>query len=349
MAAHYPAAVQSRALRVSVPDFRDELVGVRFVSDGTKRDPVAFERHDDRWELVLPAPPVARVEYLLELETVAGSRELVLDPGNPQRVAGPFGEKSVVELPGYSAPDWLADDAVAGEVEPLRLRSRALRAELDGLLWHAPGTDRAERLPLLLAHDGPEYAEYSSLTRYLDVATARGELPPLRAALLAPVDRNETYSASARHTSALSRDLLPALRARVPTTGVVGMGASLGALALLHAHRARPELFAGLFLQSGSFFQRRLDPAERGFARFDRITRFVRRVVTCEGWEHPIPVTLTCGTGEENLANNRALAEALRRQGYAVELVEHTDAHNWVSWRDVLEPHLARLVTRAVG
>lgn len=340
---------EQRGIRFRLSDPDHELAAVRLVSDGTKREPPAFRRRGERWELWLPAPRLDRLEYLLEIEAPDGSSAYLLDPGNPLRASGPFGDKSVLELDGYERPAWLELEAPAGEVEQLRLPSRALRAELDGLLWAPPGCDPGEPLPLLLAHDGPEYAEYSALTRYLDVATARGELPRLRAALLAPVDRNETYSASARYTSALSRDLVPALQERVPTTQLVGMGASLGALALLHAHRARPETFAGLFLQSGSFFQRRLDPAERGFARFDRISRFVRRVVACERWERPVPVTITCGTGEENLANNRALAEALGRQGYAVELVEHADAHNWVSWRDVLDPHLARLVSRAVA
>jgi enterochelin esterase-like enzyme len=359
----YPAPVQTGAVHEGAPQGRSDggrairfrlsdpdraLAAVRLVSDGTKRHPPEFRRRGSRWELWLPQPPLDRLEYLFEIEAHGGSRALVLDPETPLRAPGPFGDKSVVELDGYRAPGWLHDEAPYGDVEELRLLSRALRAELDGLLWHPPGRDRGEPLPLLVAHDGPEYAQYSALTRYLDVATDRGDLPPLRAALLAPVDRNETYAASARYTAALSRDLLPALRERVPATGLVGMGASLGALALLHAQRARPETFAGLFLQSGSFFQRRLDRAERGFPRFERIVRFVGRVLACEAWEHPIPVTLTCGTGEENLGNNRALAESLDRQGYAVELVEHRDAHNWVAWRDVLDPHLARLVERAI-
>jgi enterochelin esterase-like enzyme len=322
---------------------------VRLVSDGTKRHPPEFRRRGARWELWLPEPPLARLEYLLEVETDDGSRALFVDPENPLRAPGPFGDKSVVELAGYRLPDWLAEGAPAGEVEPLELPSRALRGAVSGLLWHPPGSDRHQPLPLLVAHDGVEYAEYSGLVRYLDVATGRGDLPPLRAALLAPLDRNETYSASARYASAFARDLEPELRQRVPTTRLAGMGASLGALALLHVHRARPETFAGLFLQSGSFFQRRLDRAERGFPRFERIARFVRRVHVCERWEDPIPVTVTCGTGEENLSNNRALAAALERQDYPVELVEHPDAHNWVAWRDVFSPHLARFVARALS
>ena len=83
--------------------------------------------------------------------------------------------------------------------------------------------------------------------------------------------------------------------------------------------------------------------------RFARITRFVSRVFGGRREIERIPVTLTCGTGEENLGNNRAVAGALQRQGWHAALVEHPDAHNWVSWRDSLHPHLAELLLRAAG
>ena len=59
-----------------------------------------------------------------------------------------------------------------------------------------------------------------------------------------------------------------------------------------------------------------------------------------------IPVTLTCGAVDENLANNRAVASALDRQGYDVGLVVNRDAHNYVGWRDIFDPHLVDLLAR---
>jgi enterochelin esterase family protein len=47
---------------------------------------------------------------------------------------------------------------------------------------------------------------------------------------------------------------------------------------------------------------------------------------------------------EENLANNQAVAAALARQGYDVRLDVVPDAHNWVAWRDALDPHLGELL-----
>ena len=144
---------------------------------------------------------------------------------------------------------------------------------------------------MLVAHDGPEYAEHSSLLTLL------AGLPPLRATLIGPVDRNETYSASARYARALADEILPALP---PAPVRIGLGASLGALALFHAHRRYPDSFDALFLQSGSFF-RRAESYERNFPRYERIARFVGGIHRNRP-VRAIPVVLGCGTVEENLA-----------------------------------------------
>jgi len=60
----------------------------------------------------------------------------------------------------------------------------------------------------------------------------------------------------------------------------------------------------------------------------------------------PVPVVLTCGTVEENLATNRAVARALAAQGHDAALYEVRDAHNWTAWRDAFEPHLLGLLQR---
>jgi enterochelin esterase family protein len=124
------------------------------------------------------------------------------------------------------------------------------------------------------------------------------------------------------------------------------MGASLGGLAMLHVHRRYPATFGGLYLQSGSFFRMRYDKQESGFPRFRRISRFVGQVLTGDDWSHPVPTTMTCGTVEENLVNNRAVKDALVRQGYDVGWEENRDAHNWIAWRDTFDPHLLQLLQK---
>lgn len=331
-----------------VPDPERGLAGVRLYQEFQRpRLGPAFEFDEGArsWLLRLSPPRAARFEYLFELEHDGGHRRLIPDPHNDHRAGGPFGDKSEVRLPGYEIPDWLADTAPEGHATHLQVPSRPLRTDLPVILWSPPGTDPEARLPLLFVHDGPEYAVHSNLIRFLEVMTSRGKIPPLRAALIAPADRNNSYSASAAYARSFAHEIVPAIVRDAPLphgrSMRAGMGGSLGALAMLHIHRRNPATFAGLFLQSGSYFRRRLDPQEADFPRFARISRFVGEVVATGSWAHPIRALLTCGAIEENLANNQAMRHALQRQGYEAQLSVHPDAHNWTSWRDAFDPHLS--------
>jgi enterochelin esterase-like enzyme len=197
------------------------------------------------------------------------------------------------------------------------------------------------RAPLLVVHDGPEYVRRASLLRLLTRLVESKEAPPHRVALLASDDRMETYSASARY----ARELVDALAELEGKR--VGVGSSLGALSLLHAHRLEPRAFSGLFLQSGSYFRRRTDAQESRFPRFSRVDRFVGSVLNAKDGARPVPTTITCGLDEENYANNAAMAQALATQGYPIDFHAARGAHDWPTWRRALESHLAPLLRRA--
>jgi enterochelin esterase-like enzyme len=297
-----------------------------------------FEWRDGAWWLDFPRADVDRMEYLL-----ASDGRLLPDPANPLRAPGPFGDKSVVEWPEYEVPAWLDSVADAGPIERLEIRCRRLVARVHFLLYSTPDPPGIDA-PLLVVHDGPEYAQYAGLTRFLDVMSWEEWIPPLRAALIQPVDRNETYSASALYAAALARELLPEIARHVPHKRRIGMGASLGGLAMLHAHRRHPRLFDGLLLQSGSFFRQRSDKQESTFPRYRRITRFIGTVLRGLEGARTIPVGITCGTAEENRANNEAVAAALRAQGYPAWSALVPDAHNWTCWRDAFDPHLPAVI-----
>lgn len=317
--------------RVADPDGRYAAVRLRsdLHVDG------AFRREGNAWVLAIDSTGLARLEYQLELEHSDGTVETVLDPENPERAPGVFGEKSVMLAPGYEPPAWLEAPAVEGQSHELAIRARGLGATMPVRVWD--GGDG----PLLVVHDGPELDRLASLTRYCGAMIAAGELPPHRVALLDPGPRDEWYSGSARYARALARDVLPALGPADP----VGLGVSLGGLAMLHAHVRSP--FAGLFLQSGSFFVLRHDAQEHGHPRFSRIIRVARELRRDAGI--PEPVVMTCGIAEENLANNRLMARALAAQEFEVELHEVPDMHNFTGWRDALHPHLTRLLARVWG
>lgn len=332
-----------------MPDPEGRLSGVRLQQDvRLAGELLGFVRTGDAWTVTVPRPDVDRMEYSFELEYGDGGSEWVCDPTNERRVGGAFGDKSVLELPGYTAPAWLAADPPRGPRREVALPSRGLDHDVPAGLWSSYGSNDDEALPLLVVHDGPEYDALASLTPFLDAMVDAGRLPPMRAALLAPVDRNESYAASASYSRALALGLVPALHRELPTWVTMGMGASLGGLAMLHCQRAHPGTFGGLYLQSSSFFHRVLDEQESSFERFQRVTAFVESVLRSGPALEPVPIVLTCGLIEENVENNRLMTRSLGAQGYDTRLVENRDVHTYTGWRDTFDPNLVDLVQRVL-
>jgi enterochelin esterase family protein len=344
--------ITERTVTFLLADPEHRLAGVRLVQDvRIPGDRLAFQRSGEEWELVIDRPPVTRMEYLLELRLPNGGVETVLDPGNPRQVAGAFGPKSVLEFPGYTPPGWLNAPVLSqpggpGNVTDVDVRADALDAAISVRLWSPEGVAHDERLPLLVVNDGPEYDALASLTRYLSAGVTGHWLPRLRAALLRPGQRDLWYSANARYSEALRVAVLPAITGQVATSVRVGMGTSLGALAMLHAQLRYPDAFDALFLQSGSFFWPRFDSHEQRFPYYREITRFVTEVHEGGLPSKAVPAVFTCGVIEENIENNRLMIKTLQGRGYPAALHEVPDMHNYTAWRDAFDPYLTELLGR---
>ena len=295
-----PVSSDAIELRFRDPVPGRRLRGVRLWQElGLPAQHVQFAHDDGGWSLRLPPPDVRRMEYLLELQHPDGGSELVRDPSNPRRAGGAYGEKSVLEFPGYAAPWWL-------DARPVPARTHPLRAGgVDVTVWAPADAADTEPLPLLAAHDGPELDRYAALSRYCGALIAAGMLPAHRLALLAPSDagcsRDERYAANEHYADALAGQVLPAVRNRFAVQGpVVLAGVSLGALAALHTQWRHPGTVGALFCQSGSFFTPRLDPQERGYAWFERITAFTAEVAAAAAGARPDPggTDLRAGRGK---------------------------------------------------
>jgi enterochelin esterase-like enzyme len=333
-----------------VPDPERHLVGVRLHPDrGIPGGMLDFRRSGDSWKLVISQPPVNRMEYLVELRYPGGGSETTTDPGNPWQAAGAFGPKSVLEFPSYTPPGWLAAPTEPGRSRMFDVPVPGLGGAISVRTWCPAGIADDEPLPLLVVHDGPEYDALASLTRYLSAGMTGAWLPRLRAALPTPGPRDRWYSANTRYARALRWAVIPTLTSQPATSLRIGMGGSLGGLAMLHAHCRYPDALGALFLQSGSFFSPRFDSHERGFPYYRRIVRFVADARAGGLPARRIPVTLTCGALEENAENNRLMTGALRAAGYPATLHEVPDLHNYTARRDAFDPYLTRLLQEVCG
>ena len=336
------SAVEGAEVVFRLGDPEHALTGVRLWEElGLAAELLEFKPVDFGWELRLPRPSVHRMEYMFDL---AGTG-LRTDPTNPRVVGGAFGEHSWLPLPGYVEPTWIQVEPIASTLTPLTVEPTPV-GPVDVQVWAPDGIAPGFELPLLLAHDGPEFASYAGLTHYVGAMVSEGRLPPLRLALIRPGSRNLWYAANPQYGIALTEHVLPAIGAQYRSRLPVLMGASLGALAALYAEWNHPGTFAGLFLQSGSFFTPETDPQESGFEFYAEVTGFVNQVLTATAAPSTPPVGLTAGTPEENVHNNRVMAAQLTSLGLDVAFDETPDMHNFTAWRDVLDPCLTDLLNR---
>ncbi|MFC0624545.1 alpha/beta hydrolase [Kribbella deserti] len=336
------SAVEGAEVVFRLADAEHALTGVRLWQElGIAAEDLGFKPVEYGWELRLPRPSVHRMEYLFDI----ADQGMTLDPTNPRVVGGAFGEHSWLPLPGYTEPGWIAVEPIAASVMPLPVDPTPV-GPIDVQVWAPDGILPSFELPLLLSHDGPEFASYAGLTHYVGAMVASGALPPLRLALIRPSSRNLWYAANPDYATALTQHVVPTVMDAFKSRKPVLMGASLGALSALHAEWNHPGTFDGLFLQSGSFFTLETDPQESGFEYYAEVTSFVASVLAEATAPTRTQVAMTAGTPEENVHNNRVMAAKLDRIGLPVDFQETPDMHNFTAWRDVLDPCLTGLLQR---
>ncbi len=338
-----PAAgpvVTSAGVGFRLPDSAG-VDGVRLVVDWPlgATDP-DLRRHGDVWSVQLPRPPVDRMEYQFAVRA-RGTTSWITDPGNPLRVPNPYGDKSEIRFAEYVPPLWLATRD-RGSSQDVPTARGELEVPVPTTLWSPDGLYDGTPAPLLVAHDGSDMAERGSLLRW---ATHAAQERPFRVALLdpAPGRRHEWYAAAPLYSDHLHHTVLPAIGTRVSVSTTVGLGASLGALAMLALQRRHPGSLDAMALQSGSFFTGRLDPQESGYEFFDQVCAAVVDLAAGPA-AHQGRVLITCGAVEENRANNEQMARALVAQGYRVEMHLLPDAHTMIGWRDGWSPGLEILL-----
>ena len=325
----------------------DAVALLCWVHAGVERVPLALLPGTRLWLASVATEDDGRFEYKLSIQR-EGGEEWILDPLNPESAADPFGRNSVCRTHGYVRPEWSEPQgAPSGRIAVLKVHSETFgetRAERIYLPpRHVPGTRERLPLPLLVVHDGHDFAEFADLATCLDNLIEAGDIPPLLAALIQSGERMAEYPRGRRHARYVVRELLPALEARFslaadPSRRVL-LGASLGAVASLSTLFRYPGAFGGAVLKSGTFIVDERALESRPHPAFHRAARLIAAIKRAP----PLPPTRAyVSTGElEGLAEeSRSLAGLLAERGVEVRFDSAWDGHHWHNWRDRLRDAL---------
>ena len=139
---------------------------------------------------------------------MAGTRPGRASPRCRVESAGSAGDDRILRSP--AALSHPAGALVAGHApNPDAVVDAEAEVVVIGQLHVPSDSTPDEPLPLLVVHDGPEYADLAQLLRYLSTVARIEPGLRCRVLLLQPVDRDRSYSASPAYARALVERMLP--------------------------------------------------------------------------------------------------------------------------------------------
>jgi len=205
------------------------------------------------WYLQKTFPLDARLEYKFFLD----GRNWILDPRNPLRSRGGFGENSEFRMPAYKPP---VEVAYRDTIPHGRIVSESIFSKVTGktrrFIVYLPAMfDKGKPdYPLLIVHDGSDYIRFANMNNILDYIIYKGLIPQIVTVFVEPVSRNPEYTGAhiVGYTRFIVRELMPYLEEKyhVSTDHVATLGSSAGANVSLWLLINYPEVFTSFALFS---------------------------------------------------------------------------------------------------
>jgi len=303
--------------------------------DSSAMQPIA---HTDFFWMSLLLDPASRVEYKFVVDG-----RWMLDPANPQKARGGFGENSELRMPGYHAPDFIRPQPglPEGHLDTLRFRSAMLGRPVQVYVYTPPPSVHVEGpLPSLTVADGSDYLFFGDMKVVLDNLIAQRRIRPLIGVFLEPRgdpqddgtnSRMVDYILDDHYRSFLTGELRDTLMRHYPLstqpdeTGI--MGASLGGLLATYVALSPPAIYSLCAAQS---------PAYR--IAEDSVFSMASSSATL-----PHRVYLQAGTLGDTQAETMQMAALLSARGAHVRYLEIPEGHNWGNWQAHLDELLSFL------
>jgi len=276
-------------------------------------------------------PIDARVEYKLWIDST-----WILDPLNPHRAKGGFGENSELRMSGYreSTADREDPKTARGAIDTLWIESAILHRRYPIYVYTPPGYTEGMLLPSIYATDGGDYLTLGRMDIILNNLIGEKRIQPLVAVFLDPRtdpkspssnQRMIDYSASDAFLEFLETEVAPLIQKNYRVSpnrrDRLIIGASMGGLISTYAVLQREGFFANSAAQSPAYWQ--ADSAV--FKTLDRIKQ--------TGGTFYIQT----GTIHDTQVEARLVSRLLREKGGHVTLEEFHEGHNWTTWRSNLD------------
>lgn len=271
-------------------------------------------------------PRNGRVEYKIWVDST-----WTLDPLNPKKSRGGYGENSDLWMPEYVPRSFVDFDTTIphGTIDTVWLQSKILRRK-HPVFVYVPSGAAKKRLPTVYVTDGGDYLSLAKMNNILDHLIAAKKIEPVLGVFVDPRTdlrdastnkRMEEYAASDRYVDFLQKELVPYVEKHYPARKDpkrrLVMGASMGGLISTYIVLKRPGFIANAAAQSPAYFQ--ADGA---------VIKLVKRIKKPRG-------NFYVDTGTINDTENEArlVKDLLEDKHARLRYLELPEGHNWYNWR----------------
>jgi len=273
------------------------------------------------WYTSLILPAQARIEY----KFVCG-QDWRLDPFNPLKDGGGFGENSVLVMPDYRFPQEVLfkPEFQKSTLDTFKFKSKILNNRR--YIYFYKHERAGNNSPLIIFQDGGDYLTYGRARIILDNLIGMGRLEPLMAVFVEPRNRKREYRFNDLYLKMLFKELLPWLKQKfkLRNNRLALGGASLGGLISLYALKKYGSYLDFVFSQSGALW---IDN--------ERIIKEVQAFRPIKTF-----LFLSYGLFENMDESHQKLERLLENKGINFEMKIYYEGHNWGNWRAHLKEAL---------
>ncbi len=263
-------------------------------------------------------PLNARLEY----KFVRGGQWL-LDPLNPLKEEGGFGENSVLMMPAYRFPReaLLNIGYRVSRLDTFEFKSKILRNKRTVVFYRHPKA--SPRAPLLVFNDGGDYLRFAAARIILDNLIGSRTIRPLNALFVSPKRRNKEYWLNDRYLRMIFDELLPQVFQKYDLTpDTLGLGgASLGGEIALYALRDFGKRLDFVFSQSGALG-----------IEHEKLLDILQALP-----EIKAKIYVSYGIFENVQKEHARLQSILETKNVQYRMQEFPEGHNWGNWRGHLK------------
>ncbi len=264
----------------------------------------------------------ARLDYKL----ILNGSNWILDPLNPNRVPGGFGQNSELAMPDYVQPWEIIPDAnsVKGKLE-----SKTLASQLMGRTYsvkvYVPNdySTSTKNYPTVYFQDGSDYLDLARAQTILDNLIHQNKIEKVIAVFVKPTNRNDEYAYDSRNKYAqfFSSELIEFIDTNYRTINdpkkrlVLGdsFGGNISALISYNF----PEVFGLCGLHSAAFWPNNYEVYN----------------LIIDGEIKNINYYSVWGTYESLYSNMRSFRDIMLSKGYSFGAQEFPEGHSWGLWR----------------